>query len=508
MRYLMTNVATGSIWLTDAGPNDPEPDRLLLPARVDVVVIGAGLAGLCTAVACLQDGATVAVLDAGRVAGRTTGHSTAKLTALHGLVYDRLSRTKGHETAAGYASANSEALLRLRRWVERFGIDCDLVEATAYTCAATQRGVAAVEAETEAARSAGLPVEYVDRCELSIPVAGAVALGGQAHFDPVAFADGLVAHLRRRGAHVVEWARVSDVEETASGCLVSGDRVEIACDAAVVATHLPVVDPGFLATRVRPERSYVVAGPTTDQAPPRGMYLAHDAGWSVRPASSAGGPVLLVGGEGHSMLDHVAGGDHYAALRAFAEERLAVEVSHQWSAFDYVTTDGVPFIGRLAPGSSRRYVATGFHKWGMTTSMVAATIVSDALAGRDNRHREIFDSTRVLATVTRDLVTNAARVTTRFVGDRVAAQRRADRAPAPGEGLVVRRGGKTLAIACDRAGVVHTLGAACTHLGCIVSFNQVEQTWDCPCHGSRFALDGHVLDGPATSPLPQEVPVE
>ena len=462
-------------------------------------MVGAGLAGLCTAALCAADGASVVVIEAGTVAARTTGHSTAKLTALHGLTYSKLTRGKGQETAVRYAAANTEGLLRLKELVTRWSIDCDLIEATAYTCAATPAGVEAVEQEAEAARAAGLPVELVTSTELAVPVERAVALRHQAHFDPVRLCRGLVTELRATGVRVIEGARVMDVDEAGGGCTVSGEGWRLACEAAVVTTHLPVVDPALLAGRVRPERSYVVAGPVAGD-PCDGMYLAHDAGWSIRPARSAHGSLLLVGGEGHPMTDHVDSARHYSALEAFATDAVGVDVQYRWSAFDYTTTDGLAFIGRLSPRGTRRYVATGFHKWGMTTSMASAMIISDAIAGRDNPYAATFDSTRIAPTVSRKLIETTAKVATRFVGDRLAARRRTE-LPGVGEGKVMQRDGVTVAIARDQAGTLHSVKAKCTHLGCIVGYNDGEQTWDCPCHGSRFNLDGTVLDGPATAPL-------
>ena len=149
--------------------------------------------------------------------------------------------------------------------------------------------------------------------------------------------------------------------------------------------------------------------------------------------------MLLVGGEGHSMTDHVEGTEHYEALEAFARDRVGIDVQHRWSAFDYMTTDGVPFIGRLAPGSKRRFTATGFRKWGMTTGMVSAMIISDLIAGRENPYHETFDATRILPTVTRDLVRNTAKVAVRFVGDRISA-RRADDPAGADDDLGVRPG--------------------------------------------------------------------
>jgi len=382
------------------------------------------------------------------------------------------------------------------------GIDCSLTEADAFTCAATSGGVQAIDDEADAARDAGLDVEVVTETELGERVLRAVRLGAQAHFDPVAFSRGLAAKLTQDGVTLVDGVRVTEVEESKDGCTVTGDGLEIRCDAAVITTHLPIVDPALLAGRIRPERSYVVAGRMTATVP-QGMYLAHDAGWSVRPWRSPDGDVLIIGGEGHAMTDHVDSQRHYDALEQYATSSYGLEVTHRWSAFDYMTTDGVPFIGRLAPGSRRRYVATGFRKWGMSTSMVAATIISDAIAGRENPYASLYDSTRMLPTVTRDLVTSGAKMAGRFVGDRIKARREHEPAAdlEPGQGRIGRVDGVTVAVSRGHDGVVRTVKATCTHLGCIVGFNDAEQTWDCPCHASRFDLDGNVLDGPAKTPL-------
>lgn len=490
---------TDSFWLRTApSPTAPRP-VLDLPARVDVVVVGAGLAGLCTALRCAEDGARVAVLEAGVIAGRTTGHSTAKLTALHGATYHRLARGKGVELAARYAAANIDAVTRLREAIDRLGIECALTEATAYTCAATAEGVATIEAEAEAARAVGLPIELVDGDVCEVPARAAVALGGQAHVDPVRLCVGLADAVVHLGGFVLESTRVDSVDEAADGCRVTAGDLTIECDVAVLATHLPIEDPAMLSGRVRPERSYVVAGPRHGPVP-EGMYLAVDAGWSVRPAAGPDGPVVLVGGEGHAMSDHVASADHYRALEALARTTFAVEPQDRWSAFDYATTDGLPFIGRLAPHSARRFVATGFHKWGMSHAMVAAVLISDLIAGRDTPYLTTFDATRLLPAVSRDLVSNNLKVAQRFLGDRLKARRR-NALPEPGGAAVMQRHGSTVAVACDADGSLHAVDAVCTHLGCIVAFNDAERTWDCPCHGSRFGLDGAVLDGPATTPL-------
>lgn len=493
----MTDERT-SLWL-DTSP-DISP-AVTPPPSVDVAVIGAGLAGLCTALLCAEDGASVAVFEAGSVGGRTTGHSTAKLTALHSATYSTLTRGKGADAAAHYAAANLEAVRAMGDTIERLGIDCALVEATAFVCAATTDGVATIEEEAEAALAAGLPIELVDGEQLEVPALAAVALAGQAHLDPVQLCRGLAAEIRRLGGVVLEGVRVEGVDESDEGCTVTAGDITVRCGAAVITTHLPIVDPAFLSGRIRPERSYVVAGPSSTHAP-EGMYIAIDAGWSVRPANTADGPMVLVGGEGHAMTDHVDSARHFRSLEELALSTFGVEARYRWSAFDYATTDGVPFIGRLAPRASRRYVATGFHKWGIAHSMVSARLISDLIAGRENPHLDTYDATRILPSISRDLVTNSLKVAQRYVGDRICARRRpSDELPEAGHGIVVQRDGSTTAIARSSTGELHAVNAVCTHLGCIVGFNDGEQTWDCPCHGSRFALDGTVIDGPATAPL-------
>jgi glycine/D-amino acid oxidase-like deaminating enzyme/nitrite reductase/ring-hydroxylating ferredoxin subunit len=491
----------GSIWLADAEASPIETQDV--PDRADVVVVGAGMAGLCTAWLCAEGGRSVVVVEAGAVARRTTGHSTAKLTALHGLTYGELSEAKGRDAASAYAAGNVEALAKFRQLITDQGIACQLTEAEALTCAATDAGLRAIDLEAEAATRAGLPVDLTSSTELGALVKRAVRLPAQAHFDPYAFCDGLIDRLRTRGVSVLEQCRVTDVTETADECEVAARDVRIRCDAAVLTTHHPIVDPALIASRMRPERSYAVAGSAAAEAP-AGMYIAPDAGWSLRPALTPNGPTLIVGGEGHSMTDHVSSRHHYEALAGLAADVFGVDVTHRWSAFDYVTTDLLPYIGRLSPNSRRRYVATGFRKWGMTTSMLAAMIISDAIAGISNPYASTFDSTRLLPAISRDLVANTAHVAAHWIGDRLGAAGRSLASKpelAVGEGRLENRRGVTVAVARGDDGRVHTLRAACTHLGCIVGFNDAEQTWDCPCHGSRFTLDGQVLDGPAVKPL-------
>ncbi len=494
---------SASVWLTDQ-PMTRAAGRVSAAETVDVVVVGAGLAGMCTALRLHEDGLRILIVDAGRVGGRTTGHSTAKITALHGAVYASLLHGKGAEGAALYAAANQTAVDDFSAVVERLAIECHHEVADAFTVAAGPDGVARIEAEAAAATEAGLPVELTTSTDLPFEIAAAIRLRGQAHFDPVAFTNALASHLTAGGVTIVEDTRVESIEERDERCTVRMGSQTVSASFVVQTTHLPIVDPGLLAARIRPMRSYVVAGPVSGAGRDvAGMYLAADEGWSVRPWAGASEPWLLVGGEGHPMTKEVTSSGHYQRLAEWAQQRLGVRLEVRWSAFDYTTPDGVPYIGRLAPCSRRRFVATGFGKWGMTTSMVAARIIADHIAERANPYAALFDATRLAAVLGRDLVRDGSQVAGRFIGDRVRTVHTSGVDDlAPGQGRIQRQGfGTPVAVAMSLDGTLHRVRATCTHLGCLIQFNDGDQVWDCPCHGSRFALDGTVLDGPATQNL-------
>ena len=444
-----SRLATSSLWLDAAAPHAPAERSDTAPPESeewDSVVVGGGLAGLTAALRLAQRGAKVLVLEARTIAGRTTGHSTAKVTALQADVYRKLSSGKGLETATIYARESLRAVERLASTVEELGIECDMQRAPALTCASEDREL--IDEEFAAARNCGLPVRLVEPValqELPMPVVGAVILDDQLRIDPVRLCRGLADELRALGATVCERVRVTAVEEDRHGCIVAGDGWSVRSGSAVLATHLPIVDPGLLAGRTKPMRSYAVAGVPTIPTP-AGLYLAADAGWSLRP-TGPDGRGLIVGGEGHAMLDTVDSAPRLERLSDWAASTFGMQPTHRWSAFDYVSVDGLPFVGRLAPGSDRRFVATAFGKWGMTTSMIAGDLIADLVDGRTHPAAEALDASRLVANIGRDIVKNNVKVAKRFVGGRAIPARPESAALEPGTGTVVRRGTTFVAVA-------------------------------------------------------------
>jgi Rieske Fe-S protein len=267
----------------------------------------------------------------------------------------------------------------------------------------------------------------------------------------------------------------------------------------IVATGMPILDRGLYFARQTPTRSYIVAVRAPWQS--RGMYISADQPTrSLRAQPVADGELVLIGGESHKTGtdDPVA---RYGRLEAFAREHFDVaEVAYRWATQDYVPSDGMPYVGRLWPFSDRILTATGFKKWGMANGTAAAIMLSDRIGGRENPWAGTFDPMRLNARSLPSMLKENAQDGFYFFADRLRKRTAADQV-APGEGRVVGSGLGQTAVYRDDAGTAHAVSARCTHLGCIVSWNGAERTWDCPCHGSRFGVDGKVVQGPAVSPL-------
>ena len=491
-----------SIWALTAPDGRTHP-RLQASTSTDVVVIGGGIAGLSTALRLVEDGARVTVLEAGRLCSGVTAYTTAKVSSLHGLVYAGLARSFGDEAARAYGEANEAGIRQVRRWVADHGIECDLSDRPAFTYTIETDKVDDIAAEVEAAQRLGLPATFTTTTELPYEVAGAVRFDGQAQFHPRDYCLGLAEAIVAGGGTIHEETRAVAVDEGSPCTVRTEDGLDVRADHVVVATHLPFLDRGGFFAKCHPTRSYAVAARLRAAATvPSGMYLSVDEpSRSVR--SALGDTVVILGGEGHKTGQDDDTRQRYAALIEWAIETFDVEsVEARWSAQDYVPVDGMPFVGRQLPGSNV-FVATGFKKWGMTNGTAAGLMIADAIGGRDNPWLEAYDASRQRSALSsRDLYKENANVAKAFVGDRLSTLRppSADTLE-PGRGGIVTCAGDKVAGYRDEGGTLHCVSPVCTHLGCLVSFNTAEKTWDCPCHGSRFTVDGEVIQGPAVDDL-------
>jgi glycine/D-amino acid oxidase-like deaminating enzyme/nitrite reductase/ring-hydroxylating ferredoxin subunit len=490
-----------SYWMATA-PETSFPPYRVDDLKVDVAVLGGGITGLTTALLLQQAGASVAVVEAGRVACGVTGSTTAKVTSLHGLTYARLTSRFGAQGARAYGEANQAGLELIARLVEELRIDCDFERLPAFTYTEDPQRVSAIDKEVEAAQEAGLPASFATDIGLPFPVRGAVRFDHQAQFHPRKFCVGLAEAIHGDGGRVFEQTRALDIRP-GFPCTVKTDHGPLRAEHVMLATHLPFFDPAGLFAKTSPSRSYAAAVTLAEPAPP-GMYLSADpATRSVRPLVGGSGQAVLAGEEhktGHGRDTRA----HYQALEAWARDRFAVRsVDYRWSAQDYLPVDGIPYIGRLIPGYGRLHVATGFKKWGMTHSAVAALLLRDEIAGRANPWSGLFRATRLhpLASA-KELAAHNLDVGLRFAGDRLLTARPAPaRGLAPGQAGIRQLDGEKVAAYRDDDGRLHAVSGRCTHLGCLVVWNAAERSWDCPCHGSRYTYDGKVIQGPAVDDL-------
>lgn len=483
----------------------PETDypQLSGTVHVDVAVIGAGITGLSVASQLKRAGATVAVLEAGRVASGATGYTTAKVSSQHGLMYRDLIDRAGMELAGQYAEANEAAIAEIARQVKELEIDCDFHRGEAHVYSTDVEKLDRIENEVDAARSLGILASFQRDTELPYPIAGAVRFNNQAMFHPRKYSLGLANAIDGDGSHIFEHSRANDVY-CDTNCTVTTDTGVVHADHVVMATQIPFLDRGGYFAKTSPARSYAIALKVNTPVP-KNMYISID--WptrSVRSHVENGESYLIVGGEGHKVGQEPDTSDRYEALERWAHDQFDVQsVEYRWSAQDYMSVDHVPYIGPITNKDERIQIATGFNKWGMTTGAIAGMILTDTIMGRTSPWSEVFESTRAdIRRSAKEFVTENANVAKRFVGDRLRTLKVPDASGlGVDEGGIVDFNGEKVAAYRDESGELHTVSPICTHLGCQVTWNTGERTWDCPCHGSRFDIDGGVLQGPAIEPL-------
>ncbi|WP_449281284.1 FAD-dependent oxidoreductase [Leucobacter sp.] len=493
---------TSSLWqLTGSAPRSAPFDPA---ARVDTVVVGAGLTGLTAAVLLARAGQRVTVLEARRTGAVTTGNTTGKASLLQGTALSELREHAGDEVLRAYAEANREGQAWLLRELEHRGAPGE--RRHAWTYANSEDHLDVLEREVEASLAAGIPVEWSADTGLPFEAAGAIVLRDQAQLHPMEVLGVLAAELEERGGRIVEHCRVRDVETDREGARVVTELGVLTAETCVLATGTPVLDRGLFFARLEPSRSFVCAYRVPGDVLPTGMYLSVDApDRSLRTAhGTAGEPLLLVGGGAH-----VTGrsGDTRSILEeldAWTAERFAgARRAHWWAAQDYRSHSRVPYAGPLPGAGERIYTATGYRKWGMTNAVAAAlTIASDLLGGRldwaatlRDHHLSLFDVRDALSTN----ISVAGRMVGGWAGVEIGGSVD-DADPAEGEGVMAREGLSPVGVSRVDGRLCRVSGA-CPHLGGVLAWNAAERSWDCPLHGSRFAADGTRLEGPALDDL-------
>jgi glycine/D-amino acid oxidase-like deaminating enzyme/nitrite reductase/ring-hydroxylating ferredoxin subunit len=492
-----------SYWTRSSG--DAGYPALTGRLTTDVAVIGGGLTGLWTAWELARAGLRVAVLESGRVAAETTANTPGTVSALLAPLYADLAETRGRDVARLYGRAQAQAVERLALAVGELGTDCGLERRTSYLYTTADQYMPGLRAESAAAADAGLATSVVADAGLPFAIAGAVRLDGQAQVHPRRLALALAADLVRRGSAVFEHSRVTGLDDGDPCVAVTEQGSSVLARDLVIATGYPIAATPAIRHALTVSRQLGLAGPLPEAQTPDGIFVTRENGTrSVRSAPyGAGQRLAIVNGE---AFEPGSGGvrARFAALAHWACKHLGLDrIEHRWSVQDLATADGLPLVGRVsdAPELRHTWIATGLGGCGLTSSVLAGHALAATLSGQEPPPwAAILDPLRPTA------VPPEAAARSHLAG--FAVRHRVDPAEkaavanvGKGQGMVLDIGGEHCAVYRDDNGMLHALSAVCSHLGCVVGFNDAERTWECPCHGSRFGIDGEVLQGPALRPL-------
>lgn len=501
---------TRSVWM--ATVELPEPAALAANLLSDVCIVGAGIAGMTTAYLLAREGRSVIVLDDGRIGGGMTERTTAHLSNAIDDRYFEIERLHGEEGARLAAQSHTAAIDRIEAIVANEGIDCDFERLDGYLFLPPGESEVVLERELRAAHRAGLrDVTLVARAPIgSFDTGRCLRFPRQAQFHPLKYLAGLRRAIERDGGRIFGGTHASRMEggdrarvETDSGYVVSAGAI-------VVATNTPVNDIVTIHAKQAPYTTYVIGARIPRGSVPRALYWdTADPYHYVRAQRVSGTSgdeheILLVGGEDHKSGQADDGDRRHSRLEAWARERFPTieRIEYRWSGQVMEPADGVAFIGRN-PGDPRNvFVATGDSGMGMTHGTIAGILITDLIMGRECPWVPLYEPSRKTAGAFLEFAKETANVAAQYVEDYLTAgDVGAPEEIAQGEGAVIRRGITKLAVYRDERGALHERSAVCPHLGCVVSWNSLEKTWDCPCHGSKFDRYGRVINGPANSDL-------
>ena len=447
-----------------------EYPKLKQNISADVAIIGGGLTGIQTAYYLANRGLKVVVLEKDKLCSGTSGGSTGKITSQHGLIYKYLKDLNGKEYAKKYYNANEEAKENIIKIINKEKIDCDLEMKNAYVFTEVEKEVQNIKQEIEYTKKLNIPSEFVNKIDLPIDIYGAIKFENQAQFDPVKYVYGLTKSIIKNGGEIYENSKVLETVEDDGRYNITTKEGMVRATHLVIATRYPIIRfPGYYFIKMYQSTSYAVLVDTNTDLDFDGYYInAETPVLSFRTVKSGDKNLLLAVGNDYKTGSEIVG-NLFEYLKARIKKMYPeAKVLNTWTAEDCISLDKIPYIGDFSDIMDNCYVATGFNKWGITSSKIAAKIITDKILGNENEYEEIFESSRLGIIKNKDEVMNMLKEA--------------------GEGIVLQR-------------IKGKPTPTCTHLGCKLSWNPLEEIWECSCHGSKFTKRGFVLEGPAVKDL-------
>lgn len=474
--------------------------------NVDVIIVGGGMLGITSGYLLTKEGLRVAIVDADRILNGTTGHTTAKITSQHGLFYEKTIKQIGEEKTKQYADSNEKAIKLIAKIIEDENIDCDFKWQDAYVYTQDDNYVKDIKNEAVAAQKLGIDAFFIDKLSLPFPIKGAVGFRKQVQFHPRKYLLSLADDITENGGHIFENTKAVDIEELENKdkySVIMGNSNSITAYKVIIASHYPFSNlKGMYFSRIYQERSYIVAIKAKSKFP-GGMYISAETPTrSLRSQPYGDSELILLAGGSHKVGQGEDTNSYYEKLIDFANKNFDVEeILYRWSAQDCYAMDNIPFIGSINAKHPNIYVATGFKKWGMTGSTVSAMVLKDLIVKGQSPYAEVYDPARfTYAGSVWHYIKENLNVASYLISGKLSPGS-LDTDIKKEQGKIIDIDGEKVGAYRDENGKLYLVNTTCTHMGCEVTWNNAERTWDCPCHGSRFSPTGDVIDSPAFEPL-------
>lgn len=470
----------------------------------DVCIIGGGLFGLSTGYYLSENGLKVVVLDKENIAEKVSGNTTGKITSQHGIIYKYLVDSFSVDYAKQYLEANEDAIKNIENIIKKENIECDFCMQDNYVYTKDENLIKKIKDENDIVNKLGFKSEFVTEIPLRQNILGAIKFPNQAQFHPRKYCLGLAEKIIENSGEIYINSTVYNVNKDEGNYIVFTKNNKVKSKYIVFASHYPFINvPGFYFSKMYQSTSYIIAVDTKTELED-GMYINEESPtYSFRTLKDGNRKLLLMAGSDHKTGSKIDLSNAYKNLEQKAKELYKKsEVLYRWNAEDCITLDKIPYIGEFSHFTPNMYIGTGFNKWGITNSNVAANIITNKILGKSNKNEEVFKSTRfhpiknkgelgnVLKEATNSIIINKFKIKYKDI-----EQIKND------EGHVIEKDGEKIGIYKDIDGNIHAVNPICTHLGCLLSWNNVDKTWDCPCHGSRFNFEGKNIYDPAIGNL-------
>lgn len=471
----------------------------------DVCIIGAGMFGLTTAYYLSQKGLNVVILDKSAIGTKVSGHTTAKITSQHGIIYDYLINSFGLDIAKKYLNANEEAIKNIKSIIENEKIECDFKEQSNFVYTTKQDDVEKIEKELSALKLLDFHAQQVNQTQLPFDITSAIMFPNQAKFHPRKYMLGLCNSILKNSSKIYTDTIVYDIKLESNGFITYTKNNKIKSKYVVLASHYPIINfPGFYFAKMYQETSYIIAVDTQNKLFD-GMYIsASSPKYSFRTAKIQNKDILLLGGANHKTgKENVSTLSTYDILEKKAKELYPdSEILYKWNTRDCITLDKIPYIGEFSYLMPNMYIGTGFNKWGITTSNVAANIITDNILGIKSNYQEAFTSTRLKPIKNIEEMKNMLKqTTTSLILDKFKIPTEKFNNIEKNTGKIIEIDGNKIGIYKNADNQIFAVKPNCSHLGCLLSWNNIDKTWDCPCHGSRFNHLGKNIYNPAIKDL-------